>query len=143
LSPAHSTKVTHRHYVADAVFVAGVEGDTPTMTLLADALRCPRRPLFLGRRSCPPTRPILLDVRHDVDLHNALADVAWQGHGDSVPSSLLTVLDAANGEDTQPDLPQSFCQNERRYAVRAIRYGAVRLPDPPPKSHDPFLLLSR
>lgn len=46
--------VSTRHYLADAVFLAAVEGDDALLQSLQDALRQPHFPLYLGRRSCPP-----------------------------------------------------------------------------------------
>ena len=47
--------VTYRHYLQDAVFLAGLEsGDEALLRELEAALRHPVYPLYLGRRSCPP-----------------------------------------------------------------------------------------
>lgn len=64
---AHAEKssyVTHRYYLCDAVFLCGMEStDDEVLEYYAEALRHPVFPLFLGRRSCPPTLPIVLGVR--------------------------------------------------------------------------------
>lgn len=53
--------VTYRHYLQDAVFLAGLEsGDEALLRELEAALRHPVYPLYLGRRSCPPTLPLCL-----------------------------------------------------------------------------------
>ena len=50
---------TKRHYLADAIFLVGLESrDAACLHGLAEALRRPAFPLFLGRRSCPPTLPV-------------------------------------------------------------------------------------
>ena len=47
--------VTYRHYLQDAVFLAGLESeDAALLQQLQDALQHPAFPLYLGRRSCPP-----------------------------------------------------------------------------------------
>lgn len=46
--------VSTRHYLADAVFLAAVEGERALLEGLQEALRRPQFPLYLGRRSCPP-----------------------------------------------------------------------------------------
>ena len=46
--------VTHRYYLCDAVFLAGLEGDAALLHTIDAALGRPAFPLFLGRRSCPP-----------------------------------------------------------------------------------------
>ena len=51
--------VTYRHYLQDAVFLAGLESeDTALLLQLQDALQHPVFPLYLGRRSCPPALPL-------------------------------------------------------------------------------------
>jgi len=54
--------LTNRYYLTDAVFVAGVEGPEELINGLHEAIRLPQFPLFLGRRSCPPSRPIDMGV---------------------------------------------------------------------------------
>lgn len=55
------TLLTHRYYLADAAFTVALTAprtDDPTLLdRYADALRNPRWPLHLGRRSCPPEGP--------------------------------------------------------------------------------------
>ena len=56
--------VTYRHYLQDAVFLAGLESeDTALLQQLQDALQHPAFPLYLGRRSCPPALPLCLGLR--------------------------------------------------------------------------------
>ena len=69
--------VSERYYLADAVFLAGVEGDAAFMRELDDALRSPAFPLYLGRRSCPPEGRVSLGVR-GVPLERALREEPWQ-----------------------------------------------------------------
>lgn len=56
--------VTYRHYLQDAVFLVGLESeDTALLQELETALKHPAYPLYLGRRSCPPTLPLCLGIR--------------------------------------------------------------------------------
>jgi CRISPR system Cascade subunit CasD len=61
----------HRHYLADAAVTLALTlepaGETPDLGELAQALRRPERPLFLGRKGCPPATPLLLagPLEHD------------------------------------------------------------------------------
>ena len=56
--------VTYRHYLQDAVFLVGLESeDTALLQELETALKHPVYPLYLGRRSCPPTLPLCLGLR--------------------------------------------------------------------------------
>ena len=71
--------MTHRYYLADAIFLAGLESeDEALLQQIADALRHPVYPLFLGRRSCPPTLPLCLGIRQNT-LEEALqAEPCWR-----------------------------------------------------------------
>ncbi|MCN9242705.1 type I-E CRISPR-associated protein Cas5/CasD [Streptomyces sp. RY43-2] len=68
-----TTLLSHRYYLADAAFTVAITSppDTPAQADLlqeyAGALNAPRWPLYLGRRACPPTGPLLLGT-----LDNAL-----------------------------------------------------------------------
>jgi CRISPR system Cascade subunit CasD len=69
--------VSTRHYLADAVFLAAVEGDGELLAGLRDALQTPHFPLFLGRRSCPPVGPVELGLR-DGSAVDALVAEPWR-----------------------------------------------------------------
>ena len=56
------TYITQRYYIADAVFVVGLEGEEGLLSRLAEAVENPAFPLFLGRRSCPPQGKILINL---------------------------------------------------------------------------------
>src|SRR5690242_16495672 len=71
-----SAPLTYRFYLSDAIFLAAVHGEMALLHDLADALRRPRYPLYLGRRSCPPAGPVSLGV-HDTNLDDALDSWPW------------------------------------------------------------------
>src|SRR5690606_11621906 len=56
----HQATITHRHYLADAGFLAGVEGDPRLLEEIQAALQNPHWHLALGRRSYTPSLPIHL-----------------------------------------------------------------------------------
>src|ERR671919_1552470 len=53
----------YRHYRADAAVTVALTlapaEEAPDLAALEAALRRPERPLFIGRKGCPPSRPIL------------------------------------------------------------------------------------
>jgi CRISPR system Cascade subunit CasD len=60
-SDHHRTVVSPRYYLADAVFLVGLEGDDQKLLEEIDAaLRAPHWPLSLGRKSCTPSMPVWL-----------------------------------------------------------------------------------
>jgi CRISPR system Cascade subunit CasD len=150
--------VSERFYLADAVFVAAVEGDDALVNGLYDAVRAPVYLPYLGRRSCPPDRPVDLRVHPGAGLDAVLAGEAWQAsrwyreRRRRAPRTELTVITETNaadgGGDTLRDQPLSFDPRHRRYALRTMRTTSVPVPqtpaapqpsgaDPAPADHDP------
>ncbi|MGF0168307.1 type I-E CRISPR-associated protein Cas5/CasD [Streptomyces koyangensis] len=141
--------LSHRYYLADAVFVAGVAGEDAFIRQLYAAVDAPRFLLFLGRRSCPPSHPLLLEgdgSLSDLPLEEALREVPWQGGrghrgrwaGDQQPPEELDMLLDCPPQDTPDfqlrDTPLSYDPRHRRYAMRGVRTGHVPASAP---SHDP------
>ena len=69
--------VTHRYYLSDAVFLAGLEGDDKLLFDIEHAVFFPVFPLYLGRRSCPPEGQVLLGIRTGKSLLEALREEPW------------------------------------------------------------------
>ena len=86
---ATGTHQRYRHYWADGVMtlaVALVGDDAPTLDRLEKALRYPARPLFLGRKTCLPAAPLVLDRIKTENVLEALQlapRAARPGHADS------------------------------------------------------------
>lgn len=107
--------ITNRYYLADAVFVAGLESeDGALLERMGEALVSPAFPLYLGRRSCPPTGRIFLGISPK-PLEEALRENAPD-------SASWLVLDAKAGEPggLQRDVPLSFNPNRREYGFRRV-----------------------
>jgi CRISPR system Cascade subunit CasD len=68
------TVVSPRYYLADAVFLVGLQGpDRSVLDKIDAAIRSPRWPLALGRKACTPTQPVFLPGGLvDADLEQAL-----------------------------------------------------------------------
>ncbi|MBB4933307.1 CRISPR system Cascade subunit CasD [Lipingzhangella halophila] len=146
-----SMPVSERFYLADAVFVAAVAGDDPLIGELHRAVRKPVYLPYLGRRSCPPARPVDLGEYGESDLEEVLERVPWQAAGwhqrrrrQEPVVTLETFVDATSG-DTSPDslrdAPLSFDPLHRRYALRGVRTGRVQVNNPMARQlpdHDPI-----
>lgn len=118
----HATKssyVTYRHYLSDAIFLVGLEGDGEILEKLASALQNPKFPLFLGRRSCPPTLPIVIGIR-DLPLEAALCGEAplAEKHESRLRVQIETERPDAG---MVQDLPLSFDPGRRLYGYRRLR----------------------
>lgn len=149
---AHGAKekdsyITHRFYLEDAVFLAGLEsGDPALLERLQNALTHPAYPLFLGRRACPPTMPLLRGIR-ETDLLTALREepwllADWRKKRTSPDERRLRIIADADGEaDAEPlrDVAASYSRSHRKYVWRAVRDEYVTLlPEPEETDHDAF-----
>lgn len=151
-----SMPLSERFYLADAVFVAAIEGDRALLAGLHEALLAPVYPPYLGRRSCPPSEPIGLGRYDDAPLENTLASVPWQASAwyrrRHRPPRTLTVLreatatESAESADILRDQPVSFDAAHRRHAPRTVVTTAVPTPltadsGSPQGAHDPLAAL--
>ncbi|WP_030413242.1 type I-E CRISPR-associated protein Cas5/CasD [Streptomyces sp. NRRL S-1448] len=160
-----SMPLSERFYLADAVFVAGVEGKSALLWRLYEALRAPRFLPYLGRRSCPPSAPIEMGPPlENTTLEDALRTAEWQaarwyqrrvthaaGSSSSSPGpeSLDVLVDSPPGELPHlslRDTPVSFDPRHRQYGLRGVRTDHIPLPPPrrrrsAPEPHDPTLTL--
>ncbi|MGW4646976.1 type I-E CRISPR-associated protein Cas5/CasD [Kitasatospora sp. NPDC004289] len=144
-SGATATLLSHRYYLADAAFTAVVTGTPELLQQCANALRTPRWPPYLGRRSCPPEGPLLLGLvddplRHLVDLPLARRRTSTgQGvrvdfHGDQ-PLGHLAPHPAGQQHDsgdapvgTVTDEPETFHPRRRAYRARTRYQRTLTLP---------------
>lgn len=105
--------VTERYYLSDAVFLAALESnDKAFLEQIAAALRSPVYPLFLGRRSCPPTLPLVLGIRDD-KLSEVLKNEPSEYNG-----TKRIVYDSDDDGVVVRDVPISFSQLHRQYGYR-------------------------
>lgn len=109
---------THRYYLQNASFVVAVEGYTTTLARAADALRSPRFPLFLGRKSCPPSVPVLIGIVES-DMRLGLTVTPLADQPDAAPYRIVLEADGGEG-DVRDDVPLSFAAEERRYGRRYV-----------------------
>lgn len=148
--------VTNRFYLSDAVFLVGLESDDGCLlNTLETALRAPAFPLFLGRRACPPTLPLVLGLR-ELPLDEALRNEPWQASevyqkrwlhlhkGERPRLPLLTDADGTGyGRTVVQDDPVSFDQRNRQHSFRAVEGKApvviaLRESTDVPTEHDAF-----
>ena len=118
--------VTSRYYLSDAVFLVGLESeDHALLKKIETALRTPCFPLFLGRRSCPPTLPLVLGLR-EKDLETALREEENQNqNARSIKRTrryirLDSMPDELEGAVVQ-DVPISFNPMKREFGYRRAK----------------------
>lgn len=125
-----NANITYRYYLSDAVFLVALSSDdTGLLDKIKNALENPVFPLFLGRRSCPPTLPLVIGIR-DGELvevlkkENAVADTSG--------SRRIVYEVDCNGTAVQ-DVPVSFSQRHRIHSYRMKREEILLS-----NEHDPF-----
>ncbi|MFE7129138.1 type I-E CRISPR-associated protein Cas5/CasD [Streptomyces sp. NPDC057617] len=119
--------ITRRVYLADAAFVAAVEGtDRGFLDELSSALEQPRRLLWLGRKACPPAGEISGGV-HPGGVEEVLAETAL------LPNALPNALSGALPNALPNALPGGARSGPVRtwLEVPAGTPGAVRVNDQP------------
>lgn len=119
--------LTQRYFLADAAFVAAIEGSDEVVAALDHAVRQPAFPLYLGRRAFPPGLPVALGVKQS-DAMQALecepwrASVAYQRRTRSREVALRVRRDAKPGESGLAirDVPLSFDPVRRDHTWREV-----------------------
>jgi len=144
--------VSTRNYLADAVFLAAVEGEPSLLEGLQEALRRPYFPLFLGRRSCPPIGRLDHGLR-DATAVKALEDESWHAapwfqKAWREPRAALDLLADCDPRDPKAELvrdePLSFDPRHRQWEWRAVlRHDPVSVENPlyAGDRHDPMAVL--
>ncbi len=129
-----SSKPRNKGYLEDAVFTAALTGPASLITEAAEATRRPARPLFLGRRSCPPAAPVLVGLS-DLPALEALRTAPYQGHRPNPPQRYLVAIDAPFGERWD-DHPLSFAPDRREHGPRSVAFVEVTHEEPQPLSNN-------
>ena len=123
------THIRHRWHLADACVLVALTlvpaSEPPRLDDLAAALNHPARPLFIGRKPCLPTAPILLA---QVEATNAL-DALRQGIAClDMTGMYLVELDqrlagpaAGPGEETERIVDARDWRNQMHTGERAVR----------------------
>jgi len=130
-----NNNISYRSYLSDAIFLVGIEHNSMEfLKMIEQALKNPKFSLYLGRRSCPPTFPIILDIE-DKDLYHALYEAQWQlpyWRWGSVfklrdEISLRILVEDETGDTFVKDKPYSFSIWKRVYEYRSIAEKEPRI----------------
>ena len=128
------TVVSTRWYLADAAFLAGLQGPRPLLEAIHAALQKPHWPTHLGRRSCPPTLPPGSGSVESLPLEEALRQAhPLSSHHDH---QFRLVLEDPLGPQARSDQPLAPF-SERRFGMRRVRSLTVPVPLTPAVSDAP------
>lgn len=88
--------LTRREYLCDASFLVALHGRPDLIGPLAAVMQAPTWTLYLGRKCCPPSRPIMEHPPGDfADVLSALRSIPWRKRltRDEVPRVVDCLLD--------------------------------------------------
>lgn len=128
------TTPTERHYLADACFTVALGGDDHGFVdAVAEAVQNPRWPLFLGRKSCVPSRPPFVSVvalAPDEAVRAAAAEPDLERPEAREARRMRLVLECEPGDGAVPrdDVPLSFKRYGRKHGRRFVRTAWVDVP---------------
>ncbi len=115
--------ITHRQYLTDASFGVVLEGKDDLIKQIASGIENPVWGLWLGRKTCIPTAPVvagLRDTKEDA-LKVLIGDASIESY-----ARQEEVETFAEGKDSLPDRPVSFASNRRIFTPRRVitRHGS-------------------
>jgi CRISPR system Cascade subunit CasD len=132
--PSKEGVVSERFYLADAAFLVVLSGDDRGLLERAHAaLRNPKWPLALGRKSYVPSTPIYVEngIQHDVPS-NVVRRWPWittPRRWETAPNELLVSSESDDGSGVlkMDQLLSSFA--ERRFGARFVRSEWISFPN--------------
>ncbi len=121
--------ITHRQYLTDAAFGVLLEGDVVLLGEIAEALVDPQWGIWLGRKTCIPSAPVLAGWKGN---WNELKILVKENRDDALrlligekPIESFTrqeeVESFAEGRDSLPDTPVSFATERRFFSPRRVQ----------------------
>jgi len=96
------TQLSDRTYLCDAVFLVAIQSDNSVLiSQLANATQNPVWPIFLGRKSCPPSRPLFDSVGDFDDMLTALESLPTTGERNTDTAQLRAVIECSPNEGSR------------------------------------------
>jgi CRISPR system Cascade subunit CasD len=153
--------LTRREYLCDASFLVALQGEPELIGRLEAQMQAPKWTLYLGRKCCPPSRPILEHPPGSCDdLLSALSSIHWRKRlkQDSTPQTVDCLLDwvPETNDAVAPaealvwyDVPISFepPAHHPRFVVREVlrvdQSGGLKIEKEPAQRYTPRPLRQR
>lgn len=129
--------ISQRDYLADAAFLVGLEGeDLPLLQSIQEALKNPKWPLCLGRKSYLPSEMIwFIEGVFDEPLMQVMRKIPWNSslrHREKCPEWLHISFESNNDGVLRMDQPLSSF-SLRKFGSRFVK--SVVIPFPQEVSH--------
>ena len=108
----------YRDYYADMHVTVALrldpEDDAPTLDKLADALREPGRPLFIGRKPCLPSAPLFGCFKQADSALDALLETPLSNDDDTRPVRMMWPATDGQADDARVKANQSYMLTDQR-----------------------------
>jgi CRISPR system Cascade subunit CasD len=120
-----TSEPSDRYYLADAVFLVGLEGSRDVLEKVHAALQAPHWTLYLGRKAFPPGRPVWLKE----SLREEGLEAALENFPALVPDAegaCRVILESEQGEFVRVDVPISYV--DRRFSSRRVHMTTLDAP---------------
>lgn len=128
--PEGQAVLSDRYFLADAEFLVGLEGEQSFLKEIDAALREPIWPIFLGRKSFVPSKPLFVeDGIREGELLEVMESFPIEAseRKTSEADAIRLVYDVAYGKgDPRQDVPISF--EPRRFGVRHVDWKFIHPP---------------
>jgi hypothetical protein len=134
LTTRKETIQSWRYYLADAVFLVIISGKKELLMEIRDALKNPECPYFLGRKSCVPTAPVLVELTEQYSSimetienypYGETTKYLRKKKGKKAPRRIRYVIDDTTGDKFQTDKIKT---GSRMYEPRAFKEGWIDAP---------------
>lgn len=124
------TIISHRYYLADADFLVALEGKKDLLQKIHKYLKNPVWPLYLGRKSYIPGKPIYIpDGLFTGTAEEVLYSYPYQKREDcELPDALRLIVECGLNEGQRRlDQPVCFVQGRRKFLSRFVRVDWIKL----------------
>lgn len=110
--------ITHRQYLTDTSFGILLEGPKPLLVGISEALSNPVWGVWLGRKCCIPSAPVLAGLKDTKE--EALTLMIGERQIESLTRQ-EEVTDFREGRDALNDVPVSFATDRRLFSPRRVK----------------------
>ena len=114
--------LTHRQYLTDASFGVVLRGERSLLEQISGALKNPIWGVWLGRKTCVPTAPVLAGLK---DTETEALQLLIGEQSIERFTRQIEVANFAEGRDSLSDAPISFASEKREFAPRRVRIKQV------------------
>ncbi|MGN0194715.1 MAG: type I-E CRISPR-associated protein Cas5/CasD [Pseudoramibacter sp.] len=118
----YRTIESHRGYLQDASFLIGLASDRSTLETIQHALAHPKWTIYLGRKSCVPSVPILGTITDQYDdLRQAMQRMPLEARHDA--EVMIQIEDTRTG---QVRMDNRVASTHRLFAQRYVQHERYR-----------------